>query len=486
MTKWAVGTKIGAGYALALFMLLVLGLFSYRNAAELIEGAKLRAHSFEVLDRLGNLLSALQDAETGQRGYLVAGEESYLQPYNAGIASISESLQELREQTIDNPLQQRRIAILEPLVSDKLAEMKETIDLRKNQGFDAALQIVRTDRGKNEMDDIRKIISDMQAEEEGLLKTRSGKENSGARATLSAILYGIPSAIAALALLGYFVTRSISVQLKESINQLASSSSQILATTTQVASGAAETATAVSETTATVEEVKQTAQLASQKAKNVSESAQKASQTAVAGKKSVDDSVKVMQGIQDRMAQIAERVVELSEQGQTIGEIIVSVNDLAEQSSILAVNAAIEANKAGEHGKGFAVVAQEIKNLAEQSKQATARVRSILTEIQKGTSSAALAAEQGAKVVEEGVRQSRAAGESISLLSESINEAAQASIQIAASSQQQMVGMDQVALAMENIRQASQQNVAGTKQAEAAARNLHELGRHLGEMIGAK
>ena len=88
--------------------------------------------------------------------------------------------------------------------------------------------------------------------------------------------------------------------------------------------------------------------------------------------------------------------------------------------------------------------------------------------------------------MEEGVRQSRAAGESISLLSESINEAAQASIQIAASSQQQMVGMDQVALAMENIRQASQQNVAGTKQAEAAARNLHELGRHLGEMIGAK
>jgi methyl-accepting chemotaxis protein len=276
--------------------------------------------------------------------------------------------------------------------------------------------------------------------------------------------------------------RKLLREINEGVGVLASSSSEILATTTQVASGAAETATAVSETTATVEEVKQTAQLASQKARNVSDSAQKASQVSQSGRKSVEDAIQGMNRIQEQMESIAESIMRLSEQSQTIGEIIATVNDLAEQSNLLAVNAAIESAKAGEQGKGFAVVAQEVKSLAEQSKQATTQVRSILSDIQKATSAAVLATEQGYKAVETGVRQSTETGESIRLLADSINEAAQAATQIAASSQQQMVGMDQVALAMENIKQASMQNVAGTKQAEVAAQGLHELGQKLKQL----
>ena len=286
--------------------------------------------------------------------------------------------------------------------------------------------------------------------------------------------------------LGAYLSRTITHQLRESIVQLSSSASEILATTSQVASGAAETATAVSQTTATVEEVKQTAQVASQKARYVSDSAQKVAQVSLSGRKAVEDAIAGMHAIQEQMASIAESIVHLSEQSQAIGEIIATVNDLAEQSNLLAVNAAIEATRAGEQGKSFAVVAQEVKSLAEQSKQATGQVRAILGEIQKATSAAVLATEQGSKAVETGVRQSAETGESIRLLTESVNEAAQAATQIAASSQQQMVGMDQVALAMENIKQASVQNVAGTRQAEAAAQGLHELGQTLGGLIGRR
>jgi methyl-accepting chemotaxis protein len=271
-------------------------------------------------------------------------------------------------------------------------------------------------------------------------------------------------------------------EINEGVDVLASSSSEILATTTQVAAGAAETATAVSETTATVEEVKQTAQVSSQKAKYVSESAQKVAQVSQAGRKSVEDATQGMHRIQEQMESIAGSIVRLSEQSQAIGEIIATVNDLAEQSNLLAVNAAIEAARAGEQGKGFAVVAQEVKSLAEQSKQATAQVRTILGDIQKATGAAVLATEQGSKAVEAGVKQSAEAGESIRLLAEGINEAAQAATQIAASSQQQMAGMDQVALAMDNIKQASSQNVAGTRQAEVAAQQLHELGQRLKQL----
>ncbi len=283
---------------------------------------------------------------------------------------------------------------------------------------------------------------------------------------------------------GVILTRLITGQLREAIGQLGSSAAEILAGTTQVAAGASETATAVSETTTTVEEVKQTAQVSSQKAKYVSDSSQKAAQVSLAGRKSVEQSLEGMTQVRRQMESMAETVVRLSEQTQAIGEIIAAVNDLAEQSNLLAVNAAIEAAKAGEQGKGFAVVAQEVKSLAEQSKQATAQVRTILMDIQKATSAAVMATEQGTKAVEAGVKQSAEAGESIRMLTESITEAAQAATQIAASSQQQLVGMDQVALAMENIKQASVQNVASTKQAETAAQNLHELGRRFEVLVG--
>jgi methyl-accepting chemotaxis protein len=271
-------------------------------------------------------------------------------------------------------------------------------------------------------------------------------------------------------------------ELVEGSRVLAASAEEILASTTQIAAGSAQTATAVSQTTSTVEEVKRTAQVAAEKARHVSDQAQKTAQISQSGHKSVQESIEAMQRIQDQMGAIAESIVQLSEQNQAIGEIIATVSDLAEQSNLLAVNAAIEAAKAGEQGKGFAVVAQEVKSLAEQSKQATAQVRAILGDIQKATSAAVLATEQWGKAVEAGVQLSGEVGETIGVLASSIEEAARAATQIAVSAQQQLVGMDQVALAMENIKQTSTQNMESAKQNESIARNLHELGVKLQQL----
>ena len=272
-------------------------------------------------------------------------------------------------------------------------------------------------------------------------------------------------------------------ELVEGATVLGAAASEIVASTTQLAASASESAAAVSETTTTVEEVRQTAQLASQKAKNVSESAQRAAQVAQSGRKSTEDVGTGMGRIRQQMDTIAASMGRLNEQGRTIGQIIATVEDLAAQSNLLAVNAAIEAAKAGEHGKGFSVVAQEVKSLAEQSRQATTQVRTILSDIQKATTDAVLATEQGSKAVEAGTRQTDVAGEAIQALAGSVTEAAQAATQIAASSQQQLVGVDQVAAAMESIKKASTQNVAGAKQLETAARNLSELGQRLKQMV---
>jgi len=272
-------------------------------------------------------------------------------------------------------------------------------------------------------------------------------------------------------------------EVKETVRVLATSSSEITATVAELASTAAQAATAVNETTTTVEEVKQTAVLSSKKARSVSDSAQKTLQVSQEGNKSLEQTIEGMNHIRGQMESIAETVVRLSEQSQAIGEMVATVNDIAEQSNLLAVNAAIEAAKAGEQGKGFAVVAQEIKSLAEQSKRATAQVRAILSDVQKGINSAVIVTEQGSKAVEAGVKQAAVSGEAISMLADSVAEAVQAATQIAASSQQQLAGMDQVVLAMESINQASIQNVAGTRQVETAAQNLQELGQKLKQLL---
>ncbi len=271
--------------------------------------------------------------------------------------------------------------------------------------------------------------------------------------------------------------------INEGVSMLGSSASEILAVTTQVASGTAETATAITETTTTVEEVQQAAKQTAQKAKNVADSAQLVSKVSQNGQKAVEDTVTGMNHIREQMDTIAQTVVRLSEQSQSIGGIIASVTDIADQSNLLAVNAAIEAAKAGEQGKGFAVVAQEIKNLAGQSKQSTLQVRNILNDVQKATSAAVMATEQGSKAVEAGVKQSLAAGEAIRVLSQSSNEAVQAATQIVASSQQQVVGMDQIGVAMQNINQAGTETAVSMVQSEKAAKNLTELGMKLKELV---
>lgn len=267
--------------------------------------------------------------------------------------------------------------------------------------------------------------------------------------------------------------------MRESANVLGSAASEIVASTAQLAAGASQSAAAVSETTATVEEVRQTAQMASEKAKQVSDSAQHAVQSADDGRKATAGVVHGMSRIRQQMEAIGESMMRLSEQGQSIAQIIATVEDLAAQSNLLAVNAAIEAAKAGDYGKGFSVVAQEVKSLSEQSRQATDRVRTILGDIQKATTAAVLSTEQGSKAVEAGGRHTESAGESIESLAGTVTEAAQTATQIAASSQQQLVGMEQVVVAMESIKQASTQNVASARQLEVSARSLNDMGQRL-------
>jgi methyl-accepting chemotaxis protein len=190
-----------------------------------------------------------------------------------------------------------------------------------------------------------------------------------------------------------------------------------------------------------------------------------------------------MKMIREQMESIGETVVRLSDRGRDIEEIIATVQDIADQSNLLAVNASIEAARAGDRGKGFAVVAHEIKSLADQSKDAVQQVRSILQDIRKWIGAVVMAAEQGSKAVDAGVEQSVLAGEAIQALAESVVRSSQAASVIETSSGQQSVGVEQVSSAMASIEPAVNQNLMGTTQLENAAQKLKKLGEQLRESV---
>ncbi len=529
--KWNIRNKISGLILLAVFSFIVLGTWSYITISRFMDSVENTALTHEILETNDLLLSYLADAQRGERGYVITGEKKFLEPYEVSKINVVKALDRLNEMVSVN-YQEDRLLEYKQMIDENYRVLEEVIDVRTTQGFEAAQKIISSDIGKSMMDDFTKLATEFNKHELDILDERNAVMVSNANTTNYIIIFGSILAALLLGIIGYFLIINITKplynvtdiaskissgdlsvnlnkydrkdeigllysafaqmiqnlrmsieEITEGVNLLGSSSSEILAATTQVAAGISETSTAISETTTTVEEVRQASQLSNDKATNVSEKAQQNALASKSGEESVQNTIKVVNQVQKQMEEIAATVVRLSEQSQEIGGIIATVNDVADQSNLLAVNASIEAAKAGEHGKGFTVVAEEIKNLAQLSKEATTQVRSILFDVQKATTDAVMATEQGSKSVNEVVDQAALAGDAIRVLTRSVNESIQAASQIVASSQQQNVGMDQVGLAINNINQAGAENAASMKQAEIAAKDLADLGNKLKQFV---
>ena len=279
------------------------------------------------------------------------------------------------------------------------------------------------------------------------------------------------------------ILRELIGQMQEATDNISKANSNISAATAEQAATVTEQAASVAETTAAVEEVRQTAEQSVERAQLVSQMASNTLKLTENGLDAMKRTEDGMLGLKDQVRHIADTILNLSEQTLQIGEIIATVNDIADQSNLLALNAAMEAARAGEAGRGFAVVAGEVRNLAEQSRQATAQVSSILNEIQKAANTAVMVTEKGTKSAESGVELAQSTGNSIRVIREHTQQVVAAAEQIAASARQQSTGMDQITRAMENINQGAIQTQKGMHQVDQAAQNLNDLAMQLTSIV---
>ena len=199
---------IGFGYLAAGRCLLIVGFSAYRGIATMQDTNQWVAHTIEMKRGIGAILSALQDAETGQRGFVLTANDSYLAPYRQALQSTSREIAYIRNLT-ENPTQQAHLDDLALLVSQKFAELEETIELRRSQGFDSALAIVSTGLGKRLMDDVRVVVSTMDTVEDVLLSERELAATQTAATSALVVIVGTGGALAVVVLLAYVITRRV-------------------------------------------------------------------------------------------------------------------------------------------------------------------------------------------------------------------------------------------------------------------------------------
>ena len=272
-------------------------------------------------------------------------------------------------------------------------------------------------------------------------------------------------------------------QFKLTAEQVASAATEIASAAEQSASGAGEQESQAGEVSSSIEQMAATIVESSQNASSATESARNAAEVAGEGGHIVQQTIEGMQAIAESVKASSATIAELGKRSDEIGEIIGVIDDIADQTNLLALNAAIEAARAGEQGRGFAVVADEVRKLAERTTKATAEIAGMIKGIQEDTSGAVASMEEGTTQVEAGMELAVKAGDSLTSIVSVVSEVQKMIEQIATASDEQSAAAEQISGNVGNIASVSKQSAESAEQMAATAEQLNRQTDNLNELV---
>jgi methyl-accepting chemotaxis protein len=476
---WTFGRKIAVGFAVAFALLVAIGTVAYHGIETITKTSHWVAHSQAVRDHIQKIVADMNDIETSQRGFIITGEESFLNSYQPGIESVRSELKTLRELTSDNPNQQKRIDALEPLIDARLALLKLHIEQRRSSGLQTAANDIKSGQGEKLMDNIGQITGQMMNEENELLKRRADEVRSASEGANAAIIWGTLICLLFVTVTGIVLTRSLSRQIGAAVSQVQSSSAELQATANQQATGAKEQATAMNEIATTISELLATSRQIAESAQRVAQIADQATKSARAGDSTVAKANASILSIRQQVDLIVSHMLDLGKKSQQIGSVLDIVSELAEQTNILAINATIEATGAGEAGKRFAVVADEIRKLADRVTGSTKEIRSLIDDVRSAANTSVMTTETGSKSVDAGSRQFEEVISAFKEIADMVATTTEAAREIELSTKQQSSAVEQVNVAITSAAQATKENEASSTQVLQTSSQLAALSKEL-------
>ncbi|WP_437970022.1 CHASE3 domain-containing protein [Sorangium sp. So ce260] len=492
-----VGRKLYLGFAAMVVIVLGLAGTAYKRFAELDEARSWDQHTYEVMLATSDIMESLLDTETGERGFVITGVESFLEPYRGGRDRFEQSLSRARELTRDNPRQQTRLEKVDKLHDEWLSSTLEPLIQHRRSADEAkapadrAFDEVRRARGKVLMDQMRAALKEIDDEELALLGQRQAATNALVNTMYVTLQIGGLLALVVAAVLAVVFSRMILLPLTQAVSihqriaggdftgditvkssdefgqmlgavkamserlagligevrsgavSVSSVSVQLSATAQSLSQGTSEQAASVEETMASLQQLSGTIAKNAANCKQVEETAHRRTKDAEQSGHAVRETVEAMKAITQR---------------------IVIIEEIAYQTNLLALNAAIEAARAGEHGKGFAVVATEVRRLAERSRDAAKEIGSF-------AASSIVVAERSGQLIAE--------------LVPSIRETAELVQGVAVASKEQSNGVTQISGAVELIEQSTQRNAAISEELASTAAELSAQAEQLQNVMAS-
>ena len=484
--NWTFGRKVGGGFAVTAVALILVAVTGYRSAKTLIANDELVSHTHKVQLELAELLVQLVNAETGQRGFVITAKDEFLEPYNEALAGIDKVFAEMRQLTIDNPIQTRRLEALRPLIDGKLAELKHRIELRRTGTFEAAAATIISGDGKRLMDGIRALIREMDQEEDRLLEIRHREAESSTELTTAVIVWGSVAAIVITILVGWLITSSLSGQIGSAVRHIQSSSTELQAAANQQATGAREQATAMTEIATTINELLATSRQIADSAKRVSQIAGQTASAARTGEVTVTRGHDASTTVRKQVDLIVGHMLELGKKSQQVGSVLDIVSELAEQTNILAINATIEAAGAGDAGRRFGVVAEEIRKLADRVGASTKEIRTMIEDVRSAVNTTVMATEAGSKAVDVGTAQVIEMATAFRQIAGLVGTTTDAAREIELSTKQQATAVEQVNLAITGAAGATRETEASARETLQTASQLADLSSTVLTIVQAK
>jgi methyl-accepting chemotaxis protein len=483
---WTFGQRLAAGFGAVVVLTLVMGAVGFYALRSVVEAKDrvIRVAGTNLIDA-ERMQGASHGAAAAIRGYLLTGEQRFVDEVRVASEELDEALSRIRGRGLPAEAARRADAIEQAWESYE-AEVERIIAWRQTDTDVASMAATFEDRLQPRSDAVSGRVAAFVEQSQRDRDAGRAAASETASSAITAIVAVGSGALLLAVIVAFLLTRALTRRVGSSVQHIRSSSAELQAAASQQASGAKEQATAMSEITTTIGELLATSRQIASSGQHVAKMASDSAGSARTGGDAVEKARDAVQGIQRQVDAIVHHMLDLGKKSQHIGGIVEIINELAEQTNILAINATIEAAGAGESGRRFAVVGEEIRKLADRVGSSTKEIRSLIEEVRAAVNATVMATETGSKTVDAGARRFEELEAAFKRIGDIVASTMEAGKEIELSTKQQSTAVEQVNVAISNVAQTTRETEASSEQTLQTASQLTTLSYELSRLVQAE